>query len=55
MVADKRYIPILVIRPLAPIPFDVKHFTPADIEGRRGLRRGSLGEAGFYLRFGGSG
>lgn len=31
MVADKRYIPILVIRPLAPIPFDVEHFTPADI------------------------
>jgi NTE family protein len=31
MVADKRYIPILVIRPLVPIPFDVEHFTPADI------------------------
>jgi NTE family protein len=31
MVAGKRYIPILVIRPLAPIPFDVENFTPADI------------------------
>jgi NTE family protein len=31
MVANKRYIPILVIRPLAPIPFDVENFTPADI------------------------
>jgi NTE family protein len=31
MVAGKRYIPILVIRPLVPIPFDVENFTPADI------------------------
>ena len=31
MVADKRFIPILVIRPLVPIPFDVEHFTSADI------------------------
>jgi NTE family protein len=31
MLADKRYIPILVIRPFAPIPFDVENFTPADI------------------------
>jgi NTE family protein len=31
MLADKRYIPILIIRPAAPIPFDVENFTPADI------------------------
>jgi NTE family protein len=31
MVAGKRFIPILVIRPLEPIPFDVERFTPADI------------------------
>jgi len=31
MLADKRYIPILVVRPAAPIPFDVERFTPADI------------------------
>jgi hypothetical protein len=31
MLADKRYIPILVIRPAQPIPFDVEHFTSADI------------------------
>jgi len=31
MVVDKRYIPILVIRPLVPIPFDVENFTPTDI------------------------
>jgi NTE family protein len=33
MLADKRYIPILVIRPVAPIPFDVENFTSADIAG----------------------
>lgn len=31
MLADKRYIPILVVRPAQPIPFDVEHFTSADI------------------------
>ena len=31
MLKDKRYIPILVIRPARPIPFDVEHFTSADI------------------------
>jgi NTE family protein len=31
MIADKRYIPILVVRPAAPIPFDVENFTSADI------------------------
>jgi NTE family protein len=31
MLADKRYIPLLVIRPASPIPFDVEHFTSADI------------------------
>lgn len=31
MLADKRYIPILVIRPARPIPFDVERFTRADI------------------------
>ncbi|CAN5707986.1 patatin-like phospholipase family protein [soil metagenome] len=31
MLADKRYIPILVIRPAQPIPFDLEHFTSADI------------------------
>jgi NTE family protein len=31
MLADKRYIPILVIRPARPIPFDVENFTSADI------------------------
>jgi NTE family protein len=31
MLAHKRYIPILVIRPVRPIPFDVERFTSADI------------------------
>lgn len=31
MLADKRYIPILVIRPARPIPFDLENFTSADI------------------------
>ncbi|MBA3317268.1 MAG: patatin-like phospholipase family protein [Gemmatimonadales bacterium] len=31
MLDDKRYIPILVVRPAQPIPFDVENFSSADI------------------------